>query len=343
MKMPNGYGSVYKLSGKRRKPWIVRRTIGWDDNGKQLYATLGYYRTRQEGLLALAEYNENPYDLQMSNITFDDVYNRWSKEKFSEYNNRSTIKNYTAAYKHCSPLYKMKMIDIRPYHLQQILDDCSCGYQTVKRIHILFNQMYKWCIRHDCIKRNYADGLKINVKNDPVPRNSFSYEEIELLWNSLHSNEYISIILMLIYSGVRISELLDLRKEDVNLDEQWFKVKASKTNAGIRTVPIADKVLPFWKNFSERSKCGYAVCTVEGSKLTYDNFKKRYWKPLMSNLNLNHTPHETRHTCISLLTMKNANPTIIKQIVGHKSIMSLTERVYTHIEIKELIKTINLI
>ena len=29
MKLPNGYGSIYKLSGKRRKPWIVRKTVGW--------------------------------------------------------------------------------------------------------------------------------------------------------------------------------------------------------------------------------------------------------------------------------------------------------------------------
>ena len=62
MRLPNGYGSVYKLSGNRRKPYIARRTIGWDDNGKQLYANIGYYRTRAEALQALAAFNDNPYD-----------------------------------------------------------------------------------------------------------------------------------------------------------------------------------------------------------------------------------------------------------------------------------------
>ena len=37
MRNPNGYGSVVKLSGKRRKPFAVRITIGWDNNGKQKY------------------------------------------------------------------------------------------------------------------------------------------------------------------------------------------------------------------------------------------------------------------------------------------------------------------
>ena len=57
MKNPNGYGSIYKLSGKRRKPYIVRRTIGWSDDGKQLYQTIGYYETRPLAMNALAEYN----------------------------------------------------------------------------------------------------------------------------------------------------------------------------------------------------------------------------------------------------------------------------------------------
>lgn len=49
-------------------------------------------------------------------------------------------------------------------------------------------------------------------------------------------------ILVLLYSGVRISEMLDLKKENVHLNEQYFDVICSKTENGIRKVPIADKV-----------------------------------------------------------------------------------------------------
>jgi hypothetical protein len=41
------------------------------------------------------------------------------------------------------------------------------------------------------------------------------------------------------------------------------------------------------------------------------------------------------------LAEKNVNPTIIKRIVGHASAMSLTERVYTHFEIRELLDAID--
>lgn len=60
MKLPNGYGTVYKLSGNRRRPWIARKTIGWSEEGKQLYYTIGYFKTRAEAMAALAEYNKNP-------------------------------------------------------------------------------------------------------------------------------------------------------------------------------------------------------------------------------------------------------------------------------------------
>ena len=61
----------------------------------------------------------------------------------------------------------------------------------------------------------------------------------------------------------------------------------------------------------------------------------------MQELKIEYTPHETRHTFISMATAKNINPTLIKKIVGHKSLMSLTENVYTHPEINELLEAVN--
>ena len=56
MKLPNGYGAVVKLSGKRRKPYAARVTLKWTEDGKQIRKYLGFFRTRQEALKALANY-----------------------------------------------------------------------------------------------------------------------------------------------------------------------------------------------------------------------------------------------------------------------------------------------
>lgn len=55
MKRANGTGSVYKNTGNRRKPYYARKTIGYDENGKQLFVSVGSFSTREEAERALIE------------------------------------------------------------------------------------------------------------------------------------------------------------------------------------------------------------------------------------------------------------------------------------------------
>ena len=79
MKNPNGYGSVIKLGGKRRKPFGARITTGYDDKGKQIFKYIGYFETRKAAMQALAEYNANPYDIDLEKITIREVMDRFIK------------------------------------------------------------------------------------------------------------------------------------------------------------------------------------------------------------------------------------------------------------------------
>ncbi len=342
MRLPNRYGSVTKLKGRRRNPWMVRKSINRiGAKGKRVMKVIGYAPSRAAALDMLAKYNGNPYDLDAGAPTFRQVYDQWYNESFNEETNRSTKKNYSAAFKHCEQLYDMKLNEIRTADMQRVIDNCPTTHSTANRIKILFGQIYTWALSRDLVFRNYTEGLKVKQEATGANREAFTEDEIRLLWDEVGENEYISLILIMIYCGCRINELLDLKRADVHLKERYFDVRKSKTKSGVRKVPIAEKVVPFWKNFLKRSKCEYVFCNVEGNKLGYDNFKKRYWDPLTARLGIDHVPHETRHTTISLLKMAKVDPTYIKFIVGHKSIMDLTERVYTHIPISELIKAIN--
>lgn len=109
MKNPNGYGCVFKLSGNRRKPFGVRVTIGWDENRKQLYRYLGYYETRAEAMIALAEFNKNPYSMDAATITFAEVFEKWSAHKFTQIA-ESSATSYRNAYNYCESLYNMRFV-----------------------------------------------------------------------------------------------------------------------------------------------------------------------------------------------------------------------------------------
>ena len=349
MKLPNGYGSVVKLSGKRRKPYIVRKTVGWHydkekDKQVQDFIIVGYAVTRAEGLQMLADYNNNPFDSRVAKMTFAEVYEEWSKRKYATISN-SNVKGYTASYNSCSYLHKKVFKDLKLVDLQTVIDTCGKNYPTLRKIKVLFNQLYDYALKNDICNKDYSSFVDIIQYKERNPnkydRNKFSKDEITTIW-TMKDDKYYQIILMLLYNGVRISEFLDLKKENVHLDEQYFDVISSKTENGIRKVPIADKVLPFYKNwYNSHPTCAYLLHKEDGKHFQYRNYYDSYFKPLVEQLNINRTPHCCRHTCISMLAETNVNQTIIKKIVGHSGAMTLTEKVYTHFDIKELIDAIN--
>ena len=336
------------MSGKRRRPYVVKKTVGWHydevkDKMIQDQMTIGYAATRAEGLQMLAEYNNNPFDLKASKVTFQEVYERWSKEKFPTISH-SNVKGYEASYKVCESLYRKVFRDMKLVDLQTVVDTCGKNFPTLKKLKSLFSQLYEYAMKNDICSKDYSEFVDIVKYKDKNPdkrdHNKFTKEEIERLW-TLAEDPHYQIVLMLIYNGCRISEFLDLKKEDVHLDEQYFDVIASKTENGLRKVPIADKLLPFYKAWFEGSACEYLLHTPDQKHLDYRNYFDSYFTPLMEQLGFDHTPHDTRHTCISLLTEADVNPTTIKKIVGHSGAMTLTERVYTHLDIQILVDAIN--
>ena len=343
MRLPNGYGSIYKLSGNRRKPWCVRKTTGWKDNGQPIYTFIGYYPTRQEALTALADYNKDPYDLQLSSVTFADLYERWSEEHFQKISH-SGVNSYSSAYRSCEKISSMRVVDIKLDHLQQTMDDSGKNSPTLKTMKNLFGLMYDYAVVHEIItpdKREMIRYLDTSKPGNPnkMDRKIFTHKEIQKLWEMKDANVYIPVILIMIYSGVRIGELLSLEKSDVHLDDRWFYVKEAKTAAGIREVPIAEKIVPMMEYWISRP-CGHLICSGADAQLLYYTFRDNYWRAVMDILDMDHRPHDTRHTCISLLTEAGVDQRIIRKIVGHKG-QGVTETVYTHLELPVKLEAIN--
>lgn len=340
MKLPNGYGSITKLKGTRRKPWLVRITTGKDENGKQIRQTLGYYETRAKALEALTEFNRDPYDLATAKLTFADIYNQWIKTDEYKQLADATIKHYTTAYSKFSLIHSKEFIKIKISDLQRCIDDNTSGYVSNCKMKNLASKLYHFGMLQEIIKENKAELLKVGssnkTQNEKVP---YSDEEIDTLWN--HSaDETIKLILIYIYTGVRCNELLNLRKENLHLDEQYFDVVESKTQSGIRPVPIADVIVPLFHYFVGKSLNSWVFTTEQGVRYT-DTWYRKKQASVLKALNMTHTTHEARHTCITQMTVHNVNPSVIKEIVGHKAAQSFTERVYTHIYMKTKIEAVN--
>ncbi len=220
MKLPNGYGSVYKLPGKRRKPFCARVTISVAD-GRQIRKIIGYYKTKKEALSALADYNNNPYDLS-EKLLFKDIYKKWFKSRFDDNSNQNTVQSYESAFKRATLLHNKVFSDLKLKDLQLVVDQYQNS--SASRLKILLKALYEWAVKYEYVNKNYAKDIDVKNPEHTKEKRAFAQEHISLLWNTLPHNDKIGIALMLIYSGVRIKELLDLKKENVNLKEQYFRV-----------------------------------------------------------------------------------------------------------------------
>lgn len=339
MKLPNGYGSVTKLTGNRRRPYMVRITTGFTDEGRQLMKILGYYAKRTEALNALAEYNQSPYDVESVGLTFAQVHERWEAATYVDGKEQSN--QYKAAYKRCAPLWDIPFKDIKTAQFQQVINDCDRGYATKKAIRIVCNLMAKYALANDIIVKNYVELTSLPPQVESRIHNPLTKKELAILWENSKDIK-VQAVLILCYTGMRPTELVKVEKANVDFENKFF-VGGMKTAAGRgRRIPIADKIFDFFKDACERSAGEYIFSDERGKNISYDAYRSRYWEPVMNMFKMDHLPGDGRHTCASLLDDKDVNVKIKKLILGHAS-SDVTERVYTHKTLEQLLEAINLI
>lgn len=292
-------------------------------------------------MFALAEYNANPYSLH-EDITFAEMYKRWSAEKYSTIS-QSNVNGYKAAYNLCSDLYDMKVTQIRRNHLQAVVDNSGKNYPTLRKLKVLLNQMYTYAIQNDLCDKDYSEFIDIAKHKDKFAEDihkPFIEHEIHTLWHNAPRSRWIQTILMMITSGVRVGELLDLKQENVHLTERYFEIKKSKTAAGIRKVPIAEIVVPYWKQWMDEPSY-YVIHTSDGSSISYSTYLTVYFQQPLDQIGVpDHLPHDTRHTFISLATASRIDRILIKRIVGHQG-EDVTDKVYTHYDVKQIVDAVN--
>lgn len=338
MRNPNGFGGIYKLTGNRRKPYVARITIGWTNEGKQIYKNLGTYHSYKEAIQALTDYNSNPYDLDASKITFSEIYEKWSVLKYPKLSN-SMVLSYKNAYKACKPLYDVPFVSLKKHQIQTLINDSPKSYSGRSRIKLLISQLFNYAIQNDMVNKNYCEYVDLGEKPDKVlARIPFSPAEIELLYKSLHIYRYTDTILMLIFSGLRPSELLLLETKNVFLDENYFTCGIKTTSSKNRKVPISRFVRPFFEKYYKEAiehNSKYLIINTEGSNMKYSNFNRDKFHKIMEQLEMNHMPHDGRHSFATYMSKCDANKVCTQLIMGHRPKL-LIDQTYVHKTVKDL-------
>lgn len=346
MKNPNGFGSVIKLSGKRRRPFAVRISSIEEKEGefRQKFIYLDYFEKRKDAINFLAKYNSG-FEVKKAptvtdSPTFEELYNDYMayREKIGKNTPRTIVSN-RFGFNHLPGLHKMKFRNITIDDLQdamlkeQHMSESSIGYMNV-----LLRGMYKYAMQKDIVDKDLTQFIvKKYKKNDKEAHKVFTKKELDALWEKEPETPGIDLILILIYTGMRAGELMDLKNLDIHLEERYM-VGGEKTDAGRnRAIPISEKIVPFISRRYSDTEYFYDV----KAKRKYDSFLYNIWDPVMLSLGMEyHKTHDCRKTCSTLLKRAKVDDLHRKKILGH-AITDLTDRIYTTVEIKELIEDIN--
>lgn len=350
-KRQNGTGSVYKDCGNKEKPWVARRAGIEDDDGTIVRPLIGRYKTEAEAEKALALDTITPVS-EYAGITLDGLFKLWKKTRAYTDIAKQTQDNYDAAFAYLKDFHGLKFADLRTAHFQKAIDAAEAkgkSRSTMEKIKALCTILSNYAVSQDVILKSYAVTLRLpRAKKKVIP--TFTETEIAKLFKNT-DKPLVDTVLILIYTGMRIRELLNLTKFSVNL-EQWLIVGGSKTEAGTdRTIPIHPKIQPLIRARYD---------TAENYLIEYDkpigNKKKGSDKTVRTRYNYEHycdlyyatlseigirrlTPHKARHTFFTRLSERCKDRKGMALVGGHTD-PAFTEKTYDQPDIDRLRRVI---
>lgn len=322
-------GSTFKATGRRRKPWAAK--IGT--------TFVGYYKTKTEALSAIESLSKKQIP-DVFNITIDEVYERWSAEHLKGLTNHGA-NGYKNSWRHFTAVLGKKMRDLRTSDYQEIIDilvQAGRKRASCEKVKSLMTQLNKWAMRENVTDKDYSDFIVL-PKSEKKEKKIFSGDNIDLLFKNA-SDPTVRLILILIYTGLRIGELLTVPKSDVHLSD-CYMIAGEKTKAGRnRIIPISDKVLTFVSELYHQAPDGGRLIEGYSGSKEASNFRNRDFNPTLQKLGIvGLTPHSTRHTCASLMVAAGIPREQIQRILGHAQ-YSTTADYYVHANIGQLVDSI---
>ena len=268
------------------------------------------------------------------------VYERVAHSKSEQWSTsmKSAFKKYYKIHDSIITTITVKMI-------QNCFDDAmhsakGVGDSTLGNMKIVLANVYRESeklryTRKDQNPIEYIEYHSTGAKRNK--RTTFTLDEIKKTLS--YGTEEAKIVLLYIFTGMRPIELIQMKKEDVHLEEKYM-VGGVKTNAGKgRIVPIHDIILPYVKHLLETNESQFLFAKT-GNVNGYLAYKKLY-KNLMSELSLNNhiEPYDTRYTFATLAKEARVEESARKKIMGH--VCDLTDSVYTHESVEYFLNEIN--
>lgn len=327
----NGTGTVCKRSDLKKTPYMAL-TPATKNSGREV---IGYYTTAQQAKDALDEYRKNP--TEKLNITVKELYEEWKPLGYKG-KSKQLQDCYNAAWNKLSDIYDIKFRELRTAQMQNIIEYLQTeriekdkkgnditlkpmSYSSLSKIKILLGLLYKYAMQNDIVNKNYAEYIVL-PKNKKEVKDCFTDLELKKIENSIETVPFADCILFMCYTGLRITEFLQLTKMSVrNTDGVCSLVGGVKTEAGKdRIVPVHSKIQPILDAWL--AKNGETIfCRPDGTAYTTNNFREYCYMPALKKIGIRElTPHATRRTFATRMSAAGVREEDMIALMGHTNI-----------------------
>lgn len=259
------------------------------------------------------------------------------------------LDQFLSFYKEYSTSQKIEKVDkrtIRSWIVKLSLSNLSA--KSINRKIASLKSFFKFLVKRDLIKKNPSSHIN-SLKTDQKIPIFIKEKDINFLFKNIDVKEDRNgqrdlLILELLYgTGIRISELINIKISDINFAKKEIKVIGKRNKE--RIIPLYNNAIYQTKKYlqlaeKEGYKNQYLLFTKKGEKI-YPMLINRIVKKHLSTLikSKKYNPHLLRHTFATHILNKGGDLNSIKDLLGHSSLAAT--QVYTHNSIEKLKETFN--
>lgn len=283
-------------------------------------------------------------DLIESFLVYLSISNK-SKETLTGYRKELTyFMNFAQGSLNCRLYIEDVTIELLEQYLVHMKDIKQCQPATINRAVNVLRSFYNYLVRRELYTKNIAAMLE-PVKLQKKERGYITDSEFCALVAVINNPLVIIVVTTLYYTGLRITECVNLKLKDVDMTNKTIQVIAGKGNKD-RTIPINNKLHAELTCYLEeqRPKSGSQrfFASERSGKISREYINLELKKAaLAAGLTKHITCHILRHSFATNLVARNVNIVHVQKLLGHSS-LNVTS-VYTHTSIPELHKSINML